>query len=160
MENKHHAIANGLKTNAMKCTKPIKSRESQREGGRSLFFDYIKTNLDNNSVREFQDVNSRSEFELVTDIATKTAIDVSSNTALQCNPFVMRGLQEIIPGCRLNVEMAPAGGGKKVSISIQQARKELKGLGAARKNPPEMPSFDDHTPPASNFLSNAGNRAH
>ena len=53
-----------------------------------------------------------------------------------------------------------AGGGKKVSISIQQARKELKGCGAARKNPPEMPSFDDNTPPASNFLSNTGNRAH
>ncbi len=53
-----------------------------------------------------------------------------------------------------------AGDGKKVSISIQQARKELKGHGAARKNPPEMPSFDDSTPPASNFLSNAENRAH
>ena len=53
-----------------------------------------------------------------------------------------------------------ASDGKKVSISIQQARKELKGRGAARKNPPEMPSFDDNTPPASNFLSNAGNRVH
>jgi hypothetical protein len=75
----------------------------------------------------------------------------------------MRGLQEIIPGRRTNIEMSTlAGGGKrKVSISIQQARKELKGRGAAeRKNPPEMPSFDDNTPPASNFLSNAGNRAH
>jgi hypothetical protein len=60
----------------------------------------------------------------------------------------------------MNIEMTPARGGKKVSISIQQARKELKGRGAARKNPPEMPSFDDHTPPASNFLSNAGNHAH
>ena len=47
-----------------------------------------------------------------------------------------------------------------MSISIQQARKELKGCGAARKNPPEMPSFDDNTPPASNFLSNAGNHEH
>ena len=44
-----------------------------------------------------------------------------------------------------------------MSISIQQARKELKGQ---RKNPPEMPSLEDHTPPASNFVCNAGNRAH
>ena len=58
--------------------------------------------------------------------------------------------------------MTPVGGGqKKVSMSIQQARKELKNRsGGARKDPPEMPSFDDHTLLASNFLSNAGNRAH
>ena len=73
----------------------------------------------------------------------------------------MRGLQEIIPSRRTNIEMRTlAGGGKKVSISIQQARNELKGRGVARKNPPEMQSFDDNMPPASNFLSNAGNRAH
>jgi hypothetical protein len=79
---------------------------------------------------------------------------------MQCNPNVMRGSQEIIPGCRTNIETRTlAGGGKKVSISIQQARKELKGRGAARKNPPEMPSFDNNTPSASNFLSNAGNRS-
>ena len=30
----------------------------------------------------------------------------------------------------------------------------------ARKNPPEMPSFNDNTPPASNILSNTGNCAH
>jgi hypothetical protein len=161
VENKRHTIANGFKKNEAK-RKPVETRESQREGGRSLFFDYVRNNLDNYSIREFQDVDSRSEFELVTDVATKTAIDASSNTAMQCNPFVMRGLQEIIPGRRMNIEMAPAGGGKKVSISIQQARKELKkGRGdARRKDPPEMPSFDDHTPLASNFLSNAGNRAH
>ena len=161
VENKRHTIANGLKKNGMK-NKPIETQESQREGGRSLFFEYVRNNLDNYSVREFQDVDSRSEFKVVTDIATKTAIDISSHTAMQCNPNVMRGLQEIIPGRRTNIEMRTlAGGGKKVSISIQQARKELKGRGAAeRKNPPEMPSFDDNIPPASNFLSNAGNRAH
>ena len=160
VENKRHTIANGLKKNAMK-NKPIEIRESQREGGRSLFFDYVRNSLDNYSIQEIQDVDSRSEFEVVTDIATKTAIDISSHTAMQCNPNVMRGLQEIIPGRRTNIEMGTlAGGGKKVSISIQQARKELKGRGAERKNPPEMPSFDDNTPPASNFLSNAGNRAH
>ena len=80
---------------------------------------------------------------------------------MQCDPNVMRGLQEIIPSRRMNIELRTlASDGKKVSISIQQARKELKGRGAARKNPPEMPSFDDNTPPASNFLSNAGNRVH
>jgi len=80
---------------------------------------------------------------------------------MQCDPNVMRGLQEIIPSRRMNIELRTlASDGKKVSISIQQARKELKGRGAERKNPPEMPSFDDNTPPASNFLSNAGNRAH
>ena len=79
---------------------------------------------------------------------------------MQCNPHVMRGLQDIIPGLWMNIKMTPARGGKKVSISIQQARKELKGHGAARKNPPEMPSFNNHTPLASNFLSNSGNCAH
>jgi hypothetical protein len=149
VENKRHTIANGVKMNAMK-SKPIETRETQREGGRSLFFDYVRNNLDNDSVREFQDVDSHSEFELVTDIATKTAIDTSTHTKMQCNPNVMQGLQEIIPGRRTNVEMRTlAGGGKKVSISIQQARrKELKGRGAARKNPPEMPSFEDNTPPS------------
>ena len=149
MENKRHTIANGLKKNELKC-KPVETRESQREGGRSLFFDYVRNNLDNYSVREFQDVDSRSELQIVTDITTKTAIEASSDTAMQCNPFVMRGLQEIIPGRRTNIEMAPAGGGKKVSISIQQARKEMKmGHGdASRKDPPEKLSFNNHTPPS------------
>ena len=44
-----------------------------------------------------------------------------------------------------------------VSMSITAARKELKGQ---LKSPPEVPSLQDHTPPASNFLANAGNRAH
>jgi hypothetical protein len=42
-------------------------------------------------------------------------------------------------------------------MSIAAASKELKGQ---RKNSPEVPSLEDHTPPISNFLSNAGNRAH
>ena len=160
VENKHHTIANGLKKNAMKY-KPIESHESQRKGGCLLFFDYVRNNIDNYSVQEFQDVNSHSKFELVNDITTKTAIDTSTHTAMQCDPNVMRGLQEIIPGRQTNIEMRTlAGDGKKASISIQQARKELKGHGAARKNPPEMPSFDDNTPPTSNFLRNAGNRVH
>jgi hypothetical protein len=47
-------------------------------------------------------------------------------------------------------------------MSYQQARKELKRQGqhGQRKNPAEIPSLDDHTPPASIFLKNAGNCAH
>jgi hypothetical protein len=70
----------------------------------------------------------------------------------------MRGLQGIIPGRRSNVEVAPnVAGGTKVSLSIAAARKELKGQ---MNSPPEVPSLQDHTHPASNFLANAGNRAH
>jgi hypothetical protein len=41
-ENKRHTIANGLKKNAVK-SKPIKTRKSQREGGRSVFFNTSRT---------------------------------------------------------------------------------------------------------------------
>ena len=163
-DNKRHTIANSLKKNAMKST-PIESREAQREGGRSIFFDYVKNSLDNNSVREYQDVDYRSEFDRISDVATKTAIAISNNTAMQCNPKVTRGLQELIRGRQTNIEMTPAGagGGRKVSMSISQARKELKGRsdGATRKDPPEtLQSINNYTPPDSNFGSNAGNRWH
>jgi hypothetical protein len=129
-ECKCQTIANGAARNAANKSKnkPIETRESQQEGGRSLFVNYIWLSVDNYSVQEFQDVDHRMEGEVVSDIATKTAIDVASNTALQCNPHVLHGLQEIIP-CRTNVEVTPAMGGKNVSMSYQQARKELKGQG-------------------------------
>jgi hypothetical protein len=127
-ENKCHTIANGLKKNA-ENSKSIETRKSQRGGGCSLFFDYVKNNLDNYSVQEFQNVDSCSEFKIVTNIATKTAIDASNNTAMQCNPYIMWGLQEIIPCHWMNIQMTPPGGAKKVSMSLQQARKELKGRG-------------------------------
>ena len=81
------------------------------------------------------------------------------DTSLQGNPYVMRGLQGIIPGRRSNVEITPVvAGGTKVSMSIAAVRKELKGQ---RKSPPEVPSLQDRTPPpASNFFRNAGNHAH
>ena len=121
--------------------------------------------LDNNSVREYQDVDYRSEFDRISDVATKTAIAISNNTAMQCNPKVTRGLQELIRGRQTNIEMTPAGagGGRKVSMSISQARKELKGRsdGATRKDPPEtLQSINNYTPLDSNFGSNAGNRWH
>jgi hypothetical protein len=157
-ESKRNQISNALRKNAEKGSKPIKRAESKREGGRSLYCDYVKNKLDNYAVRAFQQVDYRSKDEIVQDVFTKTSIDALHDTSLQSTPYVMRGLQGIIPRCRSNVEVTPAiAGGTKVSMSIAAARKELKGQ---RKNPPEVPSLEDHTPPASNFLSNAGNRAH
>jgi hypothetical protein len=164
-ECKCQTIANGVARNAAnKSNKnnPIETRESQWEVGRSIFFDYIKLTIQNYSVQDIQDVDHRSDREIVTNIATKTVINVATSTTLQCNPHVMRGLQDIILHCRMNVKITPAAGDKKVSMSYQQARKELKGQGqhGQRKNPPKIPSLDDHTPPASIFLKNAGNHVH
>ena len=132
--------------------------ESKREGDRSLYHDYVKNKLDNYAVRELQQADSCSKDDIVQDVFTKTSIDAFHDTSLQCNPYAMCGLQRIIPGRRSNVEVTPnVAGGTKVSISIAAARKELKGQ---LKSPPEMPSLQDHTPPTSNFLANAGNRAH
>jgi hypothetical protein len=105
-----------------------------------------KNKLDNYAVQAFQQVDYRSKDEIVQDVFTKTSIDALHNTSLQSNPYVMRGLQGIIPGRRSNVEVTPAiAGGTKVSMSIAAARKELKGQ---RKNPPEVPSLEDHTSPS------------
>ena len=158
-ESKCNQISNALRKNAEKGSKPIKTAESKREGGRSLYCDYVKNKLDNYTVRAFQQVDYRSKDKIVQDVFTKTSIDALHNTSLQSNPYVMRGLQGIIiPGRRSNVEVTPAiAGGTKVSMSIAAARKELKGQ---RTNPPEVPSLEDRTPPASNFLSNAGDCAH
>ncbi len=135
---------------------PIDTVESKRKGGHSLFFYYVKNNLNNYSVQEFQQVDSCSKNEIIQDMFTKTFINVLHITSMQCNPNVMWGLQGIIPGCRTTVEVTPVAGGKKVSISIQQARKELK---IQKKNLLEMPSLKDHMPPASNFVCIVGNRA-
>jgi hypothetical protein len=132
--------------------------ELKREGGRLLYHDYVKNKLDNYAVRELQQADSCSKDDIVQDVFTKTSIDAFHDTSLQCNPYVMRGLQGIIPGRRSNVEVAPnVAGGTKVSMSIAAARKELKGQ---MNSPTEVPSLQDHTHPASNFLANAGNRAH
>jgi hypothetical protein len=48
-------------------------------------------------------------------------------------------------------------GGRKVSMSIAQARNKLKGQKKGRrKNLPQILSVGDHMPPASIFLSNPG----
>ncbi len=117
---------------------------SRREGGRSLYYDYVKNKLDNYAVRAFQKVDHRSKDEIVQDVFTKTSIDALRDTSLQCYPYVMQGLQGIIPGRCSNVEVTPViAGGTKVSMSFAAARKELKGQ---RKNPPDVPSLEDHTP--------------
>ena len=137
---------------------PIKTAESIREGGCSLYHEYVKNKLDNYAVRELQQADSCSKDDIVQDVFTKTSTDAFHDTLLQCNPYVMRGLQGIIPGHCSNVEVTPnVAGGTKVSMSIAAARKELKGQ---LKSPPKVPSLQDHTPPTSNFLANAGNHAH
>ena len=157
-ESKRYQISNALRRNAEKAKKLAKTAESKSEGGRSLYHDYVRNKLDNYAVRELQQADSRSKDEIIQYVFTNTSIDVLNSTSIQCNPYVMRGLQGIIPGRRSNVEVTPnVAGGTKVSMSIAAARKELKGQ---RKSPPDVPSLLDHTPPASNFISNAGNRAH
>ncbi len=149
-ESKRNQISNALQRNAEKVKKPIKTAESKREGGRSLYHDYVKNKLDNYAVRELQQADSRSKDDIVQDVFTKTSTDAFHDTLLQCNPYVMRGLQGIIPGHRSNVEVTPnVAGGTKVSMSIAAARKELKGQ---LKSPPEVPSLQDHTPPPPTFL--------
>jgi hypothetical protein len=71
----------------------------------------------------------------------------------------MRGLQDLIPGRRTNVTITD--GGKKVSMLLAQARKQLKGhRGEGRKkSPPELFYNSKHTPPASNFISNVRSHA-
>ena len=121
-----------------------------------MYFNYVKNALENNSVRELQDVDYRSEDEQANDAITTTAIDVLGNSHLQSDPYVMRGLQDLIPGRRTDVTISD--GGKKVNMSLAQARKQLKKGG--KKSPPElMPISSEHTPPYSNFVSNVDNRA-
>ena len=164
-ECKRQTIATGLTKNALKNSKTtvVKKKEAQRAGGRSLWFEYVKTNLDNDSVRAYQDVDHRTECEVADDVLTGTAIKAACNAVVQCNPNVMRGLQEVIP--RQNtIEVTPtqAAGGKrkKVSMSYHQARDDLLERRGRRKSPPEIPTLSDNTPPASIFLRNAGNRFH
>jgi hypothetical protein len=67
----------------------------------------------------------------------------------------MCGLQDLIPGRRTDVTIS--NGGKKVNMSLAQARKQLK-KGSSKKSPPDlMPISSEHTPPYSNFVSNVDN---
>ncbi len=128
-ESKRHTIAKGLSKNAIKGGKNVseKSREARNAEGRSLFFDYVKSNLHDNSIREYQGFDSRSNNDVSNDILVTTANDIYLNDSLQSDAHVMRGLQDIIPGRRTTVSVTPAGGGNKVNVSLQQLKKELKG---------------------------------
>ncbi len=123
------------------------------------FFDYVKSSLHNNAVREFQGFDSCSEDQAASAILTEIVIDISLDEEFQANSHVMRGLQAIIPSHCMTVLVTPAGGGgKKVRSSLQQLRKELKG-GGQRKSPPELHDVPDHTPPALSFVSIVSNRS-
>ena len=126
-------------------TKPSETRKSQNREGRSMYFNYVKNALKNNSVRELQDV-----------AITRTSIDVLGNSRLQSDPYVMRGLQDLIPGRRTDVIISD--GGKKVNMSLAQARNQLK-KGNKKSPPKPMPISSEHTPPYSKFVSNVDNRA-
>jgi len=56
-ENKHHTIANGLEKSAKQRTKPSETRKLLNKEGRSMYFNYVKNALENNSIRELQDVD-------------------------------------------------------------------------------------------------------
>jgi hypothetical protein len=166
-DNKQHTIAQSLFKNSNQGEKvSSKSRESKNKEGQSLFFDYLKSSLCNNSVREFWGFDFCSENETVSDCLTKTVINTATNAEIQANANVMQGLQAIIPGHPTTVSVTPADGGmKKVDLSLQQAREEIAGQkgrgGGQRKNPPEQltVSSDDHTPPASKFVTHVSNHA-
>jgi hypothetical protein len=155
-ENKRHTIANGLEKSAKQRTKPSETRKSLNKEGCSMYFNYMKNALKNNSVRELQDVDYRFKDEQANDAITRTAINVLGNSRLQSDPYVMRGLQDLIPGRHTDVTISY--GGKKVNMSLAQARKQLK-KGSKKSPPKPMPISSEHTPPYSNFVSNVDNRA-
>jgi hypothetical protein len=126
-----------------------KSRDARN--GCSLFFDYMKSSLHDSSIREYQGFDSRSDDNLVNDILVTTANEIYLDERIQSDVHVMRGLQEIIPGCCTTVSVKPAGGWNKVNVSLQQLKKGLKG-GGKRKSPPEqLCAVSDHTPSAFRF---------
>ena len=55
-------------------------QQTQREGGRSLYYDYVKNKLDNYAVRAFLQVDYPSKDEIAQDVFTKTSIDAFQPT--------------------------------------------------------------------------------
>jgi hypothetical protein len=107
-------------------------------------FDHIKNSLKNHSVQEFQQVDLRSKMELIQDISRLAANNILNDVHLQSNPHLMCGLHGIIPGHWMSIEMSDAGG-RKVSMSIAQARNELKGQKkGGRTDPPQILTLGEH----------------
>jgi hypothetical protein len=150
-----YTISNAIMSKAQ--TASHETQESLDKGGRTSFFNYKKKNtLNNNNVRKQQSADSCSRVDVLMDTATKTAIEVLHDDDIHVNPHVRCGLQGIIPGRRNMVSIRT--NGKKVSMSVVQARNEFKGqVKGQKKSPPELQS---HTPPTSSFISNVSNRAY
>jgi hypothetical protein len=91
-EDKQHTITKSLFKNSMQGEKvSSKFCKSKNKEGCSLFFNFVKSSLHNNSVREFQWFDSHSENKMVSDVLTKTAVIVATNSDIQANAHVMRG---------------------------------------------------------------------
>ena len=151
-----------VKSHLMRASDTLLPRACQRMQLRGVknVSKKLKSNLHDNSIREYQGFDSRSNDNVSNDILITTAKnDIYLNESLQSDAHVMRGLQDIIPGRRTTVSVTPAGGGNKVNVSLQQLKKELKG-GGKKKNPPEqLRAVSDHTPSGSIFISDVSNRA-
>ena len=152
-----------VKSHLMRASDTLLPRACQRMQLRGVknVSKKLKSNLHDNSIREYQGFDSRSNDNVSNDILITTAKnDIYLNESLQSDAHVMRGLQDIIPGRRTTVSVTPAGSGNKVNVSLQQLKKELKG-GGGKKNPPEqqLHAVSDHTPSGSIFISNVSNLA-
>jgi hypothetical protein len=129
-ESKRCQISNGIKKKME--LKPVELHQSKSKGGCLLFFDFIKNSLNNHSVQEFQQVNFHSKMELIQDISMLAASNILNDVQLQSNPHIMRGLQGIIPGHQMNIEMTDAHG-RKVRMSIVLARNKLERISCSDK---------------------------
>jgi hypothetical protein len=99
--------------------------------------------------------------ELIQDIFMLAANnDILNDVQLQSNPHVMHGLQGIITGHWMNIEMTDAGG-RKVGMFIVQARNKLKGQKkGTRKDPPQILTLHEHMPPDSILDGREGENVH
>jgi hypothetical protein len=70
--------------------------------------------------------------ELIQNISTFAANNILNDVQLQSNPHIMRGLQGIIPGHQMNIEMTDAHG-RKVRMSIALARNKLERISCSDK---------------------------
>ncbi len=72
----------------------MSEKSHDARNGRSLFFDYVKSSLHDNSIREYQGFDSCSDDNVVNDILVTTANDIYLDERIQSDAHAMRGLQE------------------------------------------------------------------